>query len=42
MAYFGFASPGSDNRVTIEWQMNNPYERCLNGNSVVSSMSQVF
>ena len=36
MVYFGFASPGSDNRMTNEWQMSPPYEKDLNGNSVVT------
>jgi len=36
MAYFGFASPGSDNRMTIEWQMSTPYKWGLNGKSLVT------
>jgi len=36
MAYFGFASPGSDKSMTIEWQMSTLYKRGFNSNSVVT------
>jgi hypothetical protein len=36
MAYFGFASHGGDKPMTTEWQMSTPYERGLNGKSLVT------